>query len=113
MNKKERLQLTGTAIFATGLLAAFYIFATRPPDKQVDLYGYDITKKQLNDLQRFGGQTSVTTYQLTTWFNSLWHGRQLGYTLIVISFASALICFLMSRWIIDKSSDNESVRAEE
>src|SRR5579859_4104247 len=99
MTLQKRFRLIGLSILATGLLAALYIYATRPPDNQGYLMGYDIaTKSQLGELERIGGKANVLASQFMLWFTSLWQGRQLGETLLVISVISAIVCFLLAHF---------------
>lgn len=45
----------------------------------------DNSKQYLRELQLYGGTANVLAYELRTWFDGLWHGKSLAYTLIFIT----------------------------
>jgi len=59
--------------------------------------GYDPlnTKKYLRELEVYGGKMNVLATEFMQWFDGLWHGRSLAFT---ISIISAVLAFLL--WFI-------------
>jgi|SRR5690242_7604258 hypothetical protein len=55
------------------------------------------SKTYVRQLERFGGKASVLFDDINRWFASLWHGKRLGLTIVVLSVASALALFLIAR----------------
>jgi hypothetical protein len=47
-------------------------------------------------MERLEGKQGVLMAELTDWFASLWHGRNLAYTLAVLSISGFLACFLLA-----------------
>jgi hypothetical protein len=103
-----RLYLIGAVILIAGLIAAVVIcintsdeaddalaygntdasvFAVMP--KESKLYNYQ--------LERVGGKSAVLAAELDDWFNGLWQGKQLGYTIAFLSAAAALGFFMFAR----------------
>jgi len=90
MTAQERVRLGTRAILVLGFVAAVVIYLTAQPPAENPL-GYDPmdTKKYLHDLQLYGGTANVLAAQFRDWFDSLWHGKQLAYTVAVLTVISA------------------------
>ena len=86
LTPEARVRAVTRAILVLGFAAAVVIYLTAqpPPDNPL---GYDPmdTKKYLNDLELYGGKANVIAAQFRDWFDSLWHGKQLAFTLIVLT----------------------------
>ena len=78
------------AILVLGFAAAVVIYITAQPPPENPL-GYDPldTKKYLHDLEVYGGKANVIAAQFRDWFDSLWHGKQLAYTVAVLTVIAA------------------------
>jgi hypothetical protein len=57
--------------------------------------GYD--KKYVHDLQLYGGQSAVLADRFMRWFDGLWQGKQLAYTVAWITFFVSLGFFIAAR----------------
>lgn len=88
----------GLFILAAGLVAAILIFILAAPDADLAA-AEEITKGRgyEHNLQLMGGKFAVLTVEFDQWFASLWQGRQLAYTVAVLSIAIALACFWLAR----------------
>ena len=101
----SRLYLAGAIILIGGLIAAalVYFLAANPADTSAAGYSivggntYALTlaesTRELQEVERLGGQPAVLVLEFHRWFLSLWHGRRLAYTLALLSAAVALLCF--------------------
>ena len=78
------------AILVLGFAAAVVIFLTAKPPPGNPL-GYDPmdTKRYLHDLEVYGGKANVLAAQFRDWFDSLWHGRRLAFTVAVLTVMAA------------------------
>jgi hypothetical protein len=47
-------------------------------------------------MEYLGGKANVMANDIDTWFVGLWHGRNLAYTLAVLTVVIALICFYIA-----------------
>lgn len=85
------------AILAVGLIAAVVVFFTAAPAEEFPL-GYDplTNKKNILELERLGGRANVVAAQLTQWWDGLWHGRTLAFTLVVLTALVALAFWIMA-----------------
>lgn len=86
MTPEARLRLGTLAILIIGFVAAIVIYLTAqtPPGNPL---GYDPldTKKYLHDLELYGGTANVLAAEFRDWFDSLWHGERLAFTVAVIT----------------------------
>ena len=77
----RRLQMVAGATLIVGLTAALgiYLSAARSTD---DMVAYEIehSKQYQRALELYGGKANVLAVELTQWFDSLWHGTRLAYT---------------------------------
>lgn len=98
---QKRLYLAGTAVLIAGLIAAALIYATAaPPDRAAAMYGIVDPRYQI-ELQRIGGNAAVLMAQLHQWFDGLWHGTALAYTVAVLAIALAGGCFFIGYFFAD------------
>ena len=81
-----RLKRLTIAILAAGFTASVAVFIAARPEPENPL-GYEPleTKKYLHDLQLYGGTANVLAAEFEDWFTGLWHGRNLAYTLAVLT----------------------------
>lgn len=80
--RRTRIRRMTLAILAVGFGAAAFVYLTAAPAAGNPL-GYDPmdTKKYLRDLEIYGGKVNVLATEFMRWFDGLWHGRSLAYTL--------------------------------
>jgi hypothetical protein len=88
----ERIRLATRAILVLGFSAAVVIFLTAKPPPENPL-GYDPmdTKRYLHDMEVYGGKANVLAAQFRDWFDSLWHGRTLAFTVAVLTVMAAFV----------------------
>jgi hypothetical protein len=90
---QKRLYLAGAVVLLAGLIAAAILYAMAPaPDSAVSMYSIADPRYQI-ELQRIGGNAAVVMAQLHQWFDSLWHGTALAYTVAVLGALLAGACF--------------------
>ena len=80
------------AILVLGFAAAVVIYLTAQPPPGNAL-GYDPldTKRYLHDLEVYGGKANVLAAQFRDWFDSLWHGKTLAFTVAVLTMMAAFV----------------------
>lgn len=73
--------MISAAILIVGLVTAIgiYVSAARSTD---DMIAYEIehSKQYQRTLELYGGKANVIAVEITQWFDSLWHGTRLAYT---------------------------------
>ena len=78
-------------ILAAGLTAAaaaWVVAVARPADPLSEQLE---SKKYLHDLQMYGGTANVLAAQFREWFAGLWSGRNLAYTIAVLTVLTVLV----------------------
>jgi hypothetical protein len=90
LTPQARIRAGTHAILALGFAAAVAIYLTARPPTGNPL-GYDPleNKAYVHDLEVFGGKANVLVAEFRDWFGSLWHGRQLAFTVAVITVLAA------------------------
>ncbi|MCG6536371.1 MAG: hypothetical protein L7F78_17120, partial [Syntrophales bacterium LBB04] len=82
INRQARLYLSGAFILLIGLGTSAVIYLTTTDVTDTGL-GYEVeqSKQYIRDLELYGGKMNVLTVELNKWFNGLWQGRSLAYTI--------------------------------
>jgi hypothetical protein len=112
---RQRLRLAGFVILAVGVLAAVFVYIAASGPAVTDAVGYrivggqvyaapDDSTRELQQLERVGGQAAVMTFEFQRWFASLWQGQRLAYTLLLLSAAVALLCWHLASLTSDRDS---------
>ena len=120
MRLRKFLYLASAVVLLAGLSSSIAIYRAAMNDSTSDssyefiggfVYpgegGY--TKKYVHDLQLYGGNAAVLADEFMRWFNGLWRGESLAYTVGFITAALSLVLFLIARSTpsgIDGSSPN-------
>lgn len=72
-----------------GLGSAFIIYLTAVPVVVDPLLGDQLaSKKYLRELRVIGGQGNVLSAEFQDWFAGLWQGRELAYTVAVLTLVT-------------------------
>lgn len=87
---RTRHYLIAASILLAGLASAIVIYlrAGHTPDALLE-FSPETSKKYLRDLELYGGTANVLAVQFQTWFEGLWHGRSLAYSVVVIAVVAA------------------------
>jgi hypothetical protein len=87
---QARIRAVTRAILVLGFAAAVVIYLTAQPPPANPL-GYDPldTKRYLHDLEVYGGKANVIAAEFRDWFDSLWHGKPLAFTVAALSVIAA------------------------
>lgn len=90
-SRTARIRLITAGILVAGLGSATAIYLTAGP-KAGNPLGYEPedTKKYLRDLELYGGKVNVLATEFMRWWDGLWHGRTLAFTLAWLTMLLAL-----------------------
>lgn len=104
---EHRLRRVTRILLAVGFGAAAvaWIVAGARPENPL---GYDPldNKKYIHDLQVYGGTANVVAAEFREWFAGLWYGRNLAYTIAVLTIVAVLVVrFVM---LTNPSTDDEN-----
>ncbi|MEN6439560.1 MAG: hypothetical protein ABFD97_13380 [Syntrophobacter sp.] len=94
---RTRLYLIAAIILAVGLGSSIIIYLTADPVRDLSpMYDFQNSKRYIHDLEVYGGKLNVLSDQLIRWFEGLWHGRTLAFTLLCITLPISFIFFLVA-----------------
>jgi hypothetical protein len=85
-SEARRLKSITTAILAVGFgtaVSLYFVDRARPKNP----LGYEPleTKQYLHDLELYGGKANVLAAEFREWFAGLWYGKNLAFTIAVIT----------------------------
>lgn len=108
---QARIRAVTRAILVLGFAAAVVIYLTAQPPPANPL-GYDPldTKRYLHDLEVYGGKANVLAAEFRDWFDSLWHGKPLAFTVAALSVIAA---FAFKFFATPLPPDPSATRAEQ
>jgi hypothetical protein len=112
-NPQTLLNLVAAGIMVIGLASAVLIYLTAG-DVPDTILGYDVdeSKKYMHDLELYGGKVNVLAVEFMKWFDGLWHGRTLAFTVgfitLVISLGLAFVAYHMTTdsKFVDREEDD-------
>jgi hypothetical protein len=102
-----RLRRLTAGLLATGLGAATLIYITATPPAPNPLgYEPENTKRYLRQLEVVGGKANVVGTEFQRWFEGLWQGRQLAFTVAWLTvLLTAAFWFLSTRLAVGTDVD--------
>jgi hypothetical protein len=115
-NVRRSFHLIAAAILLAGLGSAVLIYLTADSYSERVL-GYEMvggsvypitpqdSKKYRHDLEVYGGKANVLADEFISWFNGLWRGKSLAFTVACITVFVSFGFFLVGSHL---SSDSES-----
>lgn len=106
-NLRRGLYLLSALILLAGAGGAVLIYRAAMNDSNGDA-GYEIiggyiypgpaenSKRYIHDLQLYGGNAAVLADGFMRWFNGLWHGKALAYTVVFIACFLSFVVFVVA-----------------
>jgi ABC-type phosphate/phosphonate transport system permease subunit len=109
---KDRFHISIAVTLIVGLSISVWIYATAEVPVENDLItDYENSKMYLRSLKVYGGQFGVLADELRRWFQSLWQGKNLAYTVASITVIVALVLYVISSDPhFNKSSDDGDMK---
>jgi hypothetical protein len=94
--KSRLLRLAAITILVVGLWSSVIIYLNAPPTPPNPL-GYDPldTKNYLRELELYGGKMNILVTEFSEWFDGLWHGKNLAFTVAFIAVVLASLCWFL------------------
>ncbi len=107
MRDSRYLKLLSLLVLLVGLGTACCIYVIAEP-ALVDPFNPLASKRYVHELGLYGGKFNVLAAELTQWFNGLWHGKNLAFTVGVISlFLAWLLWFIGTSWQVEPEIETE------
>ncbi len=85
---QARRNAVAAGILALGVLVGVAIYA-RAVQTADDGQRLEDTKQYLRQMEVYGGTANVLASELREWFDGLWHGRSLAFTVVFLSVVLA------------------------
>ncbi|NVO00553.1 MAG: hypothetical protein HXX17_14640 [Geobacteraceae bacterium] len=97
---KRRLNISAAVILACGAVASIVIYLKATSvEENLLVDGFLESKAYRHELERYGGKLNVVSDDLLRWFNSLWQGETLAFTIATITLLIASLLFWLARVI--------------
>lgn len=104
---KRYLRYTLFLVLGLGTLTSLKVYLQLPPDavssESGTGYSYEVnadTSKHYNyQMEQLGGKANVAVMDFRNWVSSFWEGKQLVYSILILTGISVLILLLISRLI--------------
>lgn len=90
MSAQTRVRVVTRGILLVGFASAVVIYLFNAATPSEAGFEFENSKKYLRELEVYGGKANVLATQFRLWFDGLWHGRSLAFTVAVISVFLAL-----------------------
>jgi zona occludens toxin (predicted ATPase) len=106
-NPRTRYKLVTIVLLLAGLGSAVVIYLTaRSPDESTMVSDFEGSKRFVHDLELYGGKANVIADKFARWFDGLWHGQSLAFTVAFLTVVIAGGYFLVaSRLAAHAASD--------
>src|SRR5450631_4657827 len=95
--KRCYLVTAGILLVGLGAAVAIYLMAADIPDNP--FAEYEQSKRFSYEVQRMGGKMALVANDASAWFDALWQGRQLAYTVASITLVIALGYYVVASGI--------------
>ena len=104
---RPRYKVVTILMLLVGLGSALAIYLTAgSPDEIGMVEEYEESKRFAHDLELYGGKANLIANKFSRWFEGLWHGQSLAYTVAVLTVVIAVGYFLVaSRLAAHAASD--------
>jgi hypothetical protein len=97
--------ITTATILLTGCIGAVAIYATAEPPSGNPFEEFEHSKRFTRSVEVMGGKMSLFANDMNNWFSSLWQGRQLAFTVVVITLVIAAGYYLLASCIENNKDD--------
>jgi hypothetical protein len=95
----RRCCLVTACILLVGLGAAVAIYLTAAEIPDNPFADYEQSKRFSYEVQRMGGKMALVANDASAWFDALWQGRQLAWTVACITLVIALGYYVVTSGI--------------
>ena len=83
-------------ILLIGWGTSVYIYIAADNNINTSFADFENSKRFANSVERMGGKMAIVGYNLSKWFNGLWHGETLAYTVAIITVIIGCGYYLVS-----------------
>ena len=93
--------------------AAIYLTAEETPEN-ASISAFENSKAYRHDLELYGGKVNIMANDFMSWFDGLWHGKTLAFTVAVLALLTAALLFAIGYYLLhdEKPDDSGDARGE-
>jgi uncharacterized membrane protein len=96
-NPRPRYQLVTILMLLAGLGSAVVIYLTAGnSDESTLVNDFEGSKRYVHDLELYGGKANVVADKFAHWFDGLWHGQSLAFTVAFLTVVISVCYFLVA-----------------
>jgi hypothetical protein len=106
MSEDARKRVISAAILLVGLASAVAIWIANPDAPDTTEEQLENTKKYLRAMETYGGKANLLASDLRRWFDGLWHGRTLAYTVAVLTLLVLVAYRLATMQLLPDDEDD-------
>lgn len=111
-----RHKLVTFLLLLAGLGSALAIYLTAGTSEEIGMVEeFEGSKRYVHDLELYGGKANVIADQFARWFDGLWHGQSLAFTVAFLTVVISVGYFLVATRLVAHSAsdaENENRRSE-
>jgi hypothetical protein len=96
MKPITRCYLNTCIILLVGWTCSIVIYLTAEEIAENPFAEFENSKRFTNSVERMGGKTALLANEISKWFNGLWHGESLAYTIAFITFIIAVVYYFIA-----------------
>lgn len=100
------LNFISVGVLLVGLSISVFIYLTAQNPPENTLSEFEGSKRYIHDLELFGGTLNVIMSQFIQWFEGLWHGKTLAFSVAVISIFISF-CFFFAGQLSDPNLNSD------
>jgi hypothetical protein len=95
------LYLAAAVTLLVGLGSSLAIYLTAVDTvEDATISAFENSKAYRHDLELYGGKVNVLANDLMSWFEGLWHGKTLAFTVAAITLVTAAVLFLIAYYLL-------------
>jgi hypothetical protein len=104
-NPRTRYQLVTFLMLLAGLGSAAVIYLTAGnPDASTMVSDFEGSKRYTHELELYGGKANVLADKFARWFDGLWHGQALAFTVAFLTVVVAGGYFIIASRLADHAA---------
>ncbi len=106
---RPRYRLVTILMLLAGLGSALAIYLTAGNSDEIGLIEeYEESKRFAHDLELYGGKANLIANKFSRWFEGLWHGQSLAYTVAVLTVVIAVGYFFVARRLAAHAASDDA-----
>ena len=108
-NPSARYRLVASVMLLAGLGSAVVIYLTAGAPGEVSMVDeFEQSKRFAHDLELYGGKANLLANNFSHWFDGLWHGQSLAFTVAFLTVVIAAGYFFIARLLAQHPASHDT-----